>query len=294
MTTVDPSPPASSSANSRIRRILFFNAETKIGLVIVVAFVAMALIEGIGGYRILPYNPVGINLNQAFLPPSLKHPFGTNSLGTDVFSMVIAGSPNDAMVSFIVVGVAFLVGGIVGSIAGYKSGWFDEALMRFTDIFFAVPAIILGITITIVLGPSPLNVALALVIIWWPSYARLSRSEALKLSSMNFVESARLSGVGTWRIVLRHVYRLAVPTLLVYATLDVGTIVLAYSGLAYLGLAVRPPHPDWGFMVAQYQQYIFRAPWLALIPAIVIVIVAAGFSLLGDGLREGLQRETGR
>jgi peptide/nickel transport system permease protein len=285
---------ATDTTSKRLRRILFFNAETKIGLVIVAAFIGMALIEGIGGYKILPYSPVGIDLNAAFEPPSLAHPFGTNSLGTDVLSQVIAGSPNDAMVSFIVVGVAFLIGGILGSIAGFKSGWYDEALMRFTDIFFAVPAIILGITITVVLGPSPLNVALALVIIWWPSYARLSRSEALKLSSMNFVESARLSGVGTWRIVLRHIYRLAVPTLLVYATLDVGTIVLAYSGLAYLGLAVRPPHPDWGFMVAQYQQYIFRAPWLALIPAIVIVVVAAGFSLLGDGLREGLQREVGR
>jgi len=283
-----------TSNSGRLRRILFFNAETKIGLVIVSGFLIMALAAAIGGDRVLPYNPVGINLQAAFLPPSLSHPFGTDSLGTDVFSMVIAGSPNDALVSFIVVGAAFLFGGILGSVAGYKAGWYDEALMRFTDIFFAVPAIILGITITIVLGPSPLNVALALVIIWWPSYARLSRSEALKLSSMNFVESARLSGIGTWRIVLRHIYRLAVPTLLVYATLDVGTIVLAYSSLAYLGLAVRPPHPDWGFMVAQFQQFIFRAPWLALIPALVIVVVAAGFSLLGDGLREALQREVGR
>ncbi len=276
------------------RRMLTINAETKIGFGIVAIFVVTSVVEAIGGRHVLPYNPIGISINNAFLPPSLAHPFGTNYIGTDLLSMIIAGAPNDAMVSFFVVGFAFVFGGFFGALAGYLSGWADEALMRVTDIFFGVPAIVLGIAITIVLGPSPVNVMFALSIIWWPAYARLARSEALKLSQSNFVESAKLSGVSLRRIVFRHIYRIAIPTLLVYATLDVGTVVLAYSGLAYLGLAVRPPQPDWGFMVAQYQTYLFRAPWLALIPAVVIVIVAAGFSLLGDGLRESLQREVGR
>jgi len=276
---------------ARLKRMLFYNTGTKIGFAIVLIFVVTAVTEGIGGYGILPYNPIGINLQQEFAPPSLQHPFGTNYIGTDLLSMIIAGAPNDAMVSFFVVAFSFIFGGILGALAGYRSGWMDEALMRITDVFFAVPAIILGMAIAVVLGPSPTNVMIALGIIWWPSYARLARSEALKLSTMNFVESAKLSGVGTRRIVFRHIYRMAIPTLLVFGTLDVGTVVLAYSSLAYLGLAVQPPHPDWGFMVSQYQQYIFQAPWLPLIPAIVIVIVAGGFSLLGDGLKDALQRE---
>lgn len=275
-------------------RLVTYNTETKIGAIIVIWFIGTALIAAIGGRHVLPYSPTAININQEFKGPSLAHPLGTNYIGTDVLSQIVAGAPNDAMVSFFVVAFAFIVGGLFGSLAGYLAGWFDELLMRVTDIFFGVPAIVLGIAIAVVLGPSPVNVMFALSIIWWPAYARLSRSEALKLSQANFVESARLSGVSTRRIVLRHIYRIAIPTLLVYATLDVGTVVLAYSGLAYLGLAVRPPYPDWGFMVAQYQNYLFRAPWLALTPAVIIVIVAAGFSLLGDGLREGLQREVGR
>jgi len=279
---------------SQVRRMITFNTETKIGATIAIIFVGTALVEAIAGRAVLPYSPTAIHINQAFEGPSLAHPLGTNYIGTDVLSQIIAGAPNDAMVSFLVVGFAFIFGGLFGAVAGYLSGWFDEALMRVTDIFFGVPAIVLGIAISVVLGPSPTHVALALAVIWWPAYARLSRSEALKLSQANFVESARLSGVNTGRIVFRHVYRIAIPTLLVYATLDVGTVVLAYSGLAYLGLAVRPPLPDWGFMVAQYQNYLFKAPWLALTPAIIIVVVAAGFSLLGDGLREALQREVGR
>lgn len=276
------------------RRLLSYNTETKIGATIAIWFIGTAVVAAIGGRHVLPYSPTAINIGDAFKGPSLSHPLGTNYIGTDVLSQIIAGAPNDAMVSFFVVGFAFIFGGLFGALAGYLSGWFDEALMRITDIFFGVPAIVLGIAIAVVLGPSPVNVMFALSIIWWPAYARLSRSEALKLSQANFVESARLSGISTGRIVLRHIYRIAIPTLLVYATLDVGTVVLAYSGLAYLGLAVRPPYPDWGFMVAQYQNYLFKAPWLALTPAVIIVIVAAGFSLLGDGLREALQREVGR
>lgn len=279
---------------SGTKRILMYNSGTKVGFAIVICFVLISAVVAIAGWGILPYNPIGIHVDQAFEPPSLLHPFGTNFLGTDVFSMVLAGAPNDAMVSFFVVGFSFVFGGLLGALAGYLAGWIDEVLMRVTDIFFAVPAIILGMAIAIVLGPSPTHIMIALAIIWWPSYARLARSEALKLSTANFVESAKLSGISTARVVFRHIYRIAAPTLLVYATLDVGTVVLAYSGLAYLGLAVRPPYPDWGAMVASYQTYIFLAPWLPLIPAIVIVIVAAGFSILGDGLKEALQREIGR
>jgi len=276
----------------RLRRIITFNAETKIGFSIVAAFVLISIAESIGGRHILPYNPIKYFVGKPFSPPSLLHPFGTTNLGADLFSMVIAGAPNAAEISFFVVGVAFIGGGLLGAFAGYLGGLTDEVLMRITDIFLTLPVIIIAMAFVAVLGPSPIHAMIALSIIWWPAYARLSRSEALKLRGAYFVESAKLSNMSTLEIVLRHIFRVSVHTLLTYVTLDIGTVVLVYSGLSFLGLSVRLPYPDWGFMVANFAQYIFLAPWMPILPAVVIVIIAVGFSLLGDGMRSALQHES--
>jgi peptide/nickel transport system permease protein len=277
-----------------IWRLIKFNKETKIGFSIVAGFFAISLAEAIGGNAILPYNPLKTFVGPTLAPPSLLHPFGTTDLGMDLLSRIIAGAPNDAMVSVFVVFVGLAVGCLIGSFAGFKGGLLDEALMRVTDVFFTFPVLILGLAVTVILGVSPVNVMLALSVIWWPQYARLSRGEALRLSGANFVEAAKISGLPSYRIVIRHIIAVALPILLVYATLDVGTVVFTYAGLSYLGLAVRPPFPDWGAMISQYQDYLIRAPWLSLIPAAIIMIIAAGFSLLGDGLRAALQVERGR
>jgi peptide/nickel transport system permease protein len=282
------------NARSRAWRLITYNLETKIGSGIVSLFIGTAIIEAVFGWSILPYNPTTPNFFGAYSPPSFAHVFGTSNAGEDVFSRIVAGTPNDAMVSFVVVGGAFLLGGFLGSFAGLRGGWIDEILMRVTDIFFAVPSLILAMAIAVVLGASPVNTMIALSMIWWPPYARLARSEALRLSGAAFVESAKLSGLGNLRIVLRHIFPIAATTLLVYGTLDIGTLVLTYSGLAYLGFAVRPPLPDWGADVATFQSAIVAHPWLPLIPGAIIVIVATGFSLLGDGLRSALRYEAGR
>jgi ABC-type dipeptide/oligopeptide/nickel transport system permease subunit len=279
---------------SRAWRLITYNGETKFGFAIVGAFLLVSVVEAIGGYAILPYNPLKTFVGPALAPPSISHPFGTTDLGMDLFSRIIAGAPNDAMVSIVVVAVGLTVGSLFGSFAGYKRGVLDGVLMRITDVFFTFPALILGLVVTVVLGVSPINVMLALSVIWWPQYARVSRGEALRLSGSNFVEAARISGVPSYKIVVRHILAVSLPVLLVYATLDVGTVVFTYAGLSYLGLAVRPPQPDWGSMIAQYQDYLIAAPWLSLIPAAIIMMIAAGFSLLGDGLRAALQAERGR
>ncbi len=284
----------SSGRGRTIWRLIRYNKETKFGFGIVASFFAISLVEAIGGYAILPYNPLKTFVGPVLAPPSALHPFGTTDLGMDLLSRIIAGAPNDAMVSVVVVFVGLSVGSIIGSFAGFKGGLYDEALMRVTDVFFTFPVLILGLAVTVILGVSPVNVMLALSVIWWPQYARLSRGEALRLSGANYVEAAKISGVPSYRIVVRHIIAVSIPILLVYATLDVGTVVFTYAGLSYLGLAVRPPNPDWGAMIAQYQDYLLRAPWLSLIPAAIIMIVAAGFSLLGDGLRAALQVERGR
>jgi peptide/nickel transport system permease protein len=276
----------------RLRKIVTFNLETKLGFSIVAAFILISIAEAIGGRAILPYDPIKYFVGKPFSPPSLAHPFGTTNLGADLFSMVIAGAPNAAEISFFVVGVAFVGGGLLGAFAGYLGGLSDEVLMRVTDIFLTLPIIIIAMAFVAVLGPSPFHAMIALSIIWWPAYARLSRSEALKLRGAYFVESARLSNMNTLEIVFRHIFRVSIPTLLTYVTLDIGTVVLVYSGLSFLGLSVRLPYPDWGFMVANFAQYIFLAPWMPILPAVVIVLIAVGFSLLGDGMRSAIQQES--
>ena len=274
-------------------KLMTSNTESKIGFAIVSLFITVALVVGIVGWSILPYNPLKIYTAPPFSHPSLAHPFGTEQLGRDVFSRILAGTPIDAYVSFFVVAVALLLGGFLGSVAGYSGGLADEVLMRITDVFFTIPTLLIAIVIVFILGTGPVNIMIALAIIWWPPYARLSRAEALRLKNMNFVKSARLSNLSTLTILLRHIFRVSLTTLFVYATLDIGTVILTYSGLSYLGLSVRFPYPDWGVMVAQAEQYIFFDPSLALIPAIVILVVALGFILLGDGIKARVQQQRG-
>ncbi|HKM78985.1 MAG TPA: ABC transporter permease [Candidatus Bathyarchaeia archaeon] len=280
--------------SGKLWKLLTKNTQTKLGLIIVTGFLLVAVVEAIGGYGILRYNPTHIDVSQAYSSPSFTHPFGTTNLGQDIFSQIIAGAPNDALISFLVVAIACSFGSVVGATAGYSGGIIDDLLMRITDIFFAVPSIVLAVAISAILGPNIVNATIALVVIWWPAYARLARSEALRLKNEHFIESARLSGLSSRSIILRHILPVAASTILVYATLDIGTVIIVYSGLAYLGLVVRPPTPDWGAMVAWYQEFVLSSPWMPLIPAGIILIVASGFSMLGDGLRDALQLEIGR
>jgi peptide/nickel transport system permease protein len=214
---------------------------------------------------------------------------GTDVHGRDLFSRIIVATPNDVAVSLAVVGVALAAGAIIGSVAAFRGGLLDEGLMRFTDVIFALPALVIAMAIGIALGPGVTNMMLALMIIWWPPYARLARGEALRVAHQNYIEAARLSGLGTIKILFKHVFRNIIVTMVVYATLDIGTVILVYAGLSYLGLSVRPPQPDWGEMVSSYQDYLITAPWLPVIPGFVIALGVIGFSLLGDGLRDALE-----
>ena len=260
-----------------------------VGGLIVAALLAVAIVVTIAnslGLRITPYNPIEQNVGPALAPPSMLHLMGTDVHGRDLFSRIIVATPNDVAVSLAVVGVALMVGIVIGSVAAFHGGLLDEALMRFTDVIFALPALVLAMAIGVTLGPGVTNMMVALMIIWWPPYARLARGEALRVAHQNYIEAARLSGLGTIKILFRHVFRGIVGTMLVYATLDIGTVILVYSGLSYLGLSVRPPLPDWGEMVSSYQDYLITAPWLAVIPGFIIALGVIGFSLLGDGIRD--------
>jgi len=250
---------------------------------------AVVTVTDLLGVRITPYDPIQQNVGPALSPPSFQHLMGTDNLGRDLLSRIIIATPNDMAVSLAVVGVALAVGAIIGSVAAFQGGLLDEALMRFTDVIFALPALVLAMVIGVTLGPGVTHMMVALMIIWWPPYTRLARGEALRVAHQNYIEAARLSGIGTAKILVKHVFRSILVTLLVYATLDIGTVILVYSGLSYLGLSVRPPQPDWGEMVSSYQDYLITAPWLPVLPGFVIAMGVIGFSLLGDGIRDAIE-----
>jgi len=285
----------SSSSFRRTTSILFRNKESIIGIVIVAVYVSVAVAVTVANslkITITPYNPLEQNVGPSLGSPTMDHPFGVDFLGRDVFSRVLASIPNGLLASFTVVAVAISIGALIGSVAAFKGGLFDELLMRFTDVIFALPALVIAMVIAVALGPGLTHMMIALMVIWWPPYARVARGEALRVSHQNYIEAAKFAGQKTGSIILKHVLPNISITLLVYATLDVATVVLTYAGLSYLGLSVRPPYPDLGEMISTSQEYLIIAPWLPVIPGMVIALLVIGFSLLGDGLRDALEEAT--
>ena len=213
---------------------------------------------------------------------------GTDRLGRDVLSRVIYGARPAVLVSLLVVGLAVLIGVPIGAIAGYRGGWIDEALMRVTDLFLAFPPLLLAMAIVAALGPGLENAALALAISWWPWYARIARGVATGLRNQYFVDAARSIGVRDRTIVTRHIIPNTISPIIVQATIDVGTVVLAAGSLGFIGLGARPPSADWGLMVAEGRTVILEQWWASTFPGLAIFIVVLAANLVGDTLRDAL------
>ena len=274
-------------------RLMTSNKESIVGFAIIMIFLVAAVVMEVSALlnvQITPYppNPLPSQSSAILLPPSFSHFFGTDNLGRDVFSRILVATPYDFMIGFLVVGTAVIIGGLLGGLAGLRGGLLDEFLMRFTDIFFALPVLLIAMVIGAILGGGITNMSVALMVTWWPPYARLARGESLKVAHQNYIEAARISGQKAHRILIRHVLPNISGTMLIYATLDIGTVILVYSGLTFLGLGNKPPAPDWGQMVAAYNGYLLTDPWLALIPGLIISLGVIGFSLLGDGIKDTL------
>lgn len=270
-------------------RLLRKSREALLGFAIVLAYLSVAIVIELSDvlrFNILPYSVVQSS-GPVLSPPSFAHPLGTDNLGRDLFSRMLSATPYDVAIGYVVVGTALVVGLLLGGYAGLRGGILDELLMRFTDVFFALPVLLIALVIAAVLNSQGLTeTAIALMIVWWPPYARLARGESLKVAHQNYIEAAKLSGQGSVRMLFRHVIPNISGTMLVYATLDLGTVLLTYSGLTFLGLGVHPPTPDWGAMITTYKDYILSAPWLAFFPGLTISLGVIGFSLLGDGIKE--------
>jgi peptide/nickel transport system permease protein len=257
-----------------------------VGSVIAVAWIVVAIFAPL----IAPYDPLAQNfaLSQA---PSSAHLFGTDELGRDVLSRVIFGSRVSVPIALLLVTLAALIGGLVGGIAGYFRGIVDGFSMRMVDLVFAFPPIILAMVVAAVLGRGLQNAALAIVVVAWPSYARVVRGLVLSVGDSEYVESARLLGSSARRTLFRDVLPNVAGPVLVLATLDLANAILLLSGLSFLGLGAQPPKAEWGSMVADGAQY-FQWWWIGTFPGLAIFTAVLAFNFLGDSLRDLFDPQT--
>ncbi|MGB9021821.1 MAG: ABC transporter permease [Candidatus Bathyarchaeia archaeon] len=267
-------------------RYLLKNKLSLAGGVIATAYIVLALVVTLTGDLLLPYDPYVQNYSEVLMPPSPAHLFGTDDLGRDIFTRVIAGAPFDAQIAFVVVLVSLAIGGSVGAFAGYLGGKVEEGMMRVTDVFLSFPALVLAMAVAIAIGPGLSNSMMALLVVWWPWYARIGRGEALSVKNSQYIEAAHAAGLTSFQTVVRHILPNILMPLLVYATLDVSNVILTGSVLSFIGLGAQPPQPEWGRMVFDGQDYLTSAWWMSVIPATAIFVVVLAFSLFGDGLRD--------
>jgi ABC-type dipeptide/oligopeptide/nickel transport system permease subunit len=277
-----------SPAQRALRRLLARKGAV-IGLVVIVSFIVLAVFAPL----IVPYDPIAANFALVRKPPSSLHWFGTDELGRDVFSRVLFGARITLPLAVILVIVAMLIGAALGGIAGFFGGWVDNLIMRLADLVFAFPGIILALAIAAALGPQLRNAVIAVIVVSWPSYARLVRSLVLSARSAQYVISSRLLGSSGLRVLFVDVRPNAAGPVLVLAALDIGNAVLLLSGLSFLGLGAQPPTAEWGAMVAEGAQN-FSNWWVGMFPGLAILTVVLAFNFIGDALRDMLDPRTAR
>ncbi len=255
---------------------------------VLLACIAVGGIWRLTGIVLTPFDPVALDLTSRLKPPSLSHPFGTDGLGRDVLSRVIAGAWFSLTTSLAVIVIASTIGTITGAVAGLLGGVADEVLMRVTDLFLAFPALILAAAISATFGGGLATTALALAAVFWPWYARIVRARVLALKNLDFVTAAITLGAGRSYLLFTTLPPLLAPTILVQMTMDVAFVTLSLSSLSFLGLGVQSPLPEWGMMIYEALPSQPRAWWLAAFPGAAIAVTSLAFNLLGDRVRDKL------
>ena len=254
----------------------------KTGVTIIVVGALAALV----GPALSPFDPASQELALRLAGPTFAHPLGLDELGRDVLARVLAGARISFLVGLSVVTISAAVGTILGAMAGYFGGVFDDVMSRVVDTLLAFPGLLLAIALVAVLGPSLTNVLIALTIIGWVSYARLVRGQALRAKELEYVQAARALGAGVLRILWRHIIPSALPAVVVQATLGMAGAILGEASLSFLGLGVQPPTPSWGTMLNGGRGHILDAPHLTIFPGVAIALLVLGFNFVGDGLRD--------
>ncbi len=251
--------------------------------------VAAAVLIALLGPLLAPHDPYRVNAGLRLRPPGTPgHLLGTDELGRDILSRLMYGARVSLPIAFLPVVISSLLGTLLGLVAGYFGKGLDTGIMRVLDVLFAFPPILLAIAIVAALGPNMINAVLAITVVSVPVFARLARASTLSLREIGYVEAARSAGSSDARIIARHILPNIIAPVIVYATLETGRLVIFAAGLSFLGLGVRPPTADWGGMLASGRDVLARAPHVATIPGLVILVVTLALNVLGDGLRDAL------
>ncbi len=284
--------PSKSRGGGFIRRLGAFWRQLdwplRLALAMLIVFVFVALF----GPWISPYDPLKGSLRARLVPPvwqeggSWEHVFGTDRLGRDILSRIIAGARISLTVCVLVIAISGAIGTAVGTIAGYFGGWTDRVLMRLVDLALSFPVILLALLLGAISGPSFTNIIIVISLVLWSQYARMARGETLKIRNEDYVDLARTSGLSDMRIIWRHILPNIAPALIVVATLQVGIVIVLEASLSFLGVGVPPPAPSWGSMVADGRSYITSAWWLCMVPGMAILLTVMSVNLVGDALAD--------
>ncbi len=231
-------------------------------------------------------DPTAGDLSQAIQPPSSSHIFGTDKMGRDIYARVIYGSRVSLVASFSIVFLVFAVGMVLGILAGYFGGIVDTIIMRIADMMLAFPGLVLALAVAGIMGASVRNAILAIALVTWPKYARLARSLVMKIRHRDYVEAAVVTGSKTTYMLTKYMLPNALPTLVITAATDIGSMMLELAALSFLGFGAVPPTPEWGLMLSEGRAYMQSAPWLMVFPGLAIFVTVVVFNMLGDSLRD--------
>jgi peptide/nickel transport system permease protein len=261
----------------------------KPNLIVGALMIALIVVVAVFAPAIAPYGPLDTDYTARLQSPGPRHPFGTDNLGRDIYSRVLYGASIDLQVGLISVLLPFLIGGLLGCLAGYYGGRIDSLVMRVADVIQAFPFLILIIAIVAVLGTGLTSVYIAVALVAWVTYARLIRGEILVAKNQEYVEAARSLGASDSRVIGRHLLPNVLTSALVFATTDIVLYIVLVSSLSYLGLAARPPSPEWGAMITEGRTFMASAWWISLFPGLAVVVTGIAFSVFGDGLADALR-----
>lgn len=269
-----------------LRRI-FQQNKTRIGLGIVILFVCLALLAPI----LAPHDPTLVDVSLKLKNPSWAYPLGTDQLGRCVLSRLLWGSRLSLMYSLTVLAFTLIIGIPIGILSGYLGKRWDTALMRVTDIFLALPSFIVILAIAGTLGASGKNLVLAMSLSYWAHYARVSRALTLKIKGESYFQALKAGGLSNARIIIKHILRNIMPSIIALATVELGSIILAIAGYSFIGMGVQPPNPEWGIMLNDSRPFIQTFPQLMLYPGITIMLIVFGVNILGEGIQDGLSKK---
>ena len=267
-----------------IRRVL----KNRLSAMSIVGLMGLVVIAVIGPYVVpFPKDASGVaRLTMRLSPPGGQFLMGTDDMGRDIFSRVVIGVRLSLLTSIVVVTVSTSLGTVLGAIAGYSGGWLDEIIMRVTDAFLSIPSLVLALAVGASIGPGLTNAMIAIALVWWPWYARLVRSQVLRLRNLEFVESARAAGALSGRIIFKHILPSCAAPVLVQASLDMGFVILTAASLGFLGLGAQPPSAEWGLMVSSGRLFFPAYWWVATYPGLAIFVTVLLWNLAGDGIRD--------